>query len=185
MKKIFCATAVLVTGFFISANAGAIVHKADKDTRRQIRKERKEKRRELWLHSVNAITASQFDIDFPNANNVSWTEGAFAEATFYDGDVLKTAYYDPDNRLVGTTTEVDYSILAGKAKHYIKNKYPRYRVVKTILFDDNELNETDMLLFNKRFNDKDTYFPVLSNGTKKIILQVTKDGNVSFFRDYK
>ena len=185
MKKIFCATAVLITGFFISANAGIITHTSGKEDRKQIRKEKKEKRRELWLHSVNAVTASRFATDFPNANSISWTQGVFEEATFYDGDVLKTTYYDSDNELVGTTRIVDYSMLSGKARHYINNKYPGYIVERVILFDDNESNNTDMVLFSNQFNDGDTYFPILSNGGKKIILEVTTDGSVFFFRNYK
>ena len=185
MKNFFCATAALLAGFFISANAGIIIHKSDKEERRQIRKERKEKRRELWLHSVNAVTASQFDNDFPNAKSISWTQGAFAEATFYDGDILKTAYYDLDNELVGTTTNVDYPMLPAKAKDYMNKKYPGYTVSNVILFDDNESNNTDMFLFGNRLNDGDTYFPVLSDGAKKIILKVTMEGNVSFLQNYK
>jgi hypothetical protein len=123
--------------------------------------------------------------DFPNAKSITWTRSAFTEATFYDGDVLKTAYYDEDNGLVGTTTDVDYSMLPGKARHYINKKYPGYSVRRVILFDDNESNDTDMFLFNSSFRDEDTWFPVLTSGSKQIILRVTADGNVLFFQNYK
>lgn len=186
MKKIFLTTAVAVMGgFFISANAGISGNKMDKETRKQIRKEKREVRRELWLHSVNVITETQFYNDFPNAKNVSWTEAAFAEATFYDGNALKTAYYDSDNNLVGTTTDVDLSVLPDKAKQYINKKYPGYTVKRVILFDDNEANATDMYLFDNSFKDEDNYFPLLSKGSKKIILKVTMDGTVLFFQNYK
>jgi hypothetical protein len=184
MKKVLLTTAV-ITAFFTSVNAGMIGHKADKETRRQLRRERREERKELWLHSVNVATENQFYYDFPDAKDVSWTEGQFAEATFYDGAVLKTAYYDNDNDLIGTTTKVDYSALPVRAKQYIDKKYSGYKVEKVILFDDNEANDTDMSLFNQPFDDEDTYFPLLSNGTKQIILEVTSDGAVSFFKNYK
>jgi hypothetical protein len=184
MKKILLTTAV-ITLFFTSVKAGTIGHNADKETRRQLRKEKREERREMWLHSVNRATENQFYSDFPNAKDVSWTEGAFAEATFQDGDVFKTAFYDMDNELVGTTTNVDYSALPDRAKLYIEKKYPGYTIDKVILFDDNEANDTDMYLFNSRFEDEDTYFPLLSNGSKQLLLKVTTEGNVSFFQDYK
>jgi hypothetical protein len=186
IEKDFLATAVtVIAGFFISANAGTTRHKMDKESRKQIRKEKREERRELWLHSVNVTTETQFYNDFPNTKDVSWTEGAFAEATFYEGDILKTAYYDTDNALVGTTTDVDYSVLPDKAKQYINKKYPGYTVKKVVLFDDNEANDTNMFLFSNSFKDEDTYFPVIAKGSKEIILKVSMSGETSFFQNYK
>jgi hypothetical protein len=186
MKKIVLVTAAIVTaGFFISANAGINSFKSDKETKKLIRKEKREKRKELWMHSVNVGTENQFYIDFPGAKDVSWTESVFAEATFHDGDILKTAYYDTNQELVGTTSVVDYSALPDKAKKYIDKKYPGYSVENVILFDDNEANNTDMFLFNSPFADEDNYFPVLSKGSKQIILKVNMDGMVSFFQEYK
>ncbi|MFI5130776.1 MAG: hypothetical protein ACHQFX_12320, partial [Chitinophagales bacterium] len=97
MKKIFFATGLLIATSFISAKAGSSNENAGKEIRKQVRKERRERRREWWLHSVNDVTESRFYTDFPNAVNVTWTQGQFAEASFYDRDVLKTAYYDPDH----------------------------------------------------------------------------------------
>ena len=185
MKKIFLATTALIAGSFFSANAGTIRENTGKEIRKEMRKERREKRRELWLHSVNSITATQFYDDFPNAMDVTWTRGEFAEASFYDGGILKTAYYDPDNTLVGTIQDVDYSLLPQKARHYIDRKYPGYSVQKMFLFDDNESNDTDVFLFGQRFDDRDSYFAVLSNGVKQTVLMVTPSGEVSFFRNYK
>lgn len=184
MKKILLTTAV-ITIFIASAQAGMAGHKADKEARRQLRKERRAERKELWLHSVNVATERQFYDDFPGAKDVSWTEGAFAEATFSDGDVVKTAYYDMDDELVGTTEKVDYLTLPAKARQEIEKKYTGYTVKRCILFDDNEANNTDMYLFSHRFDDEDTYFALLNNGSKKILLRVTTDGEVSFFHDYK
>jgi hypothetical protein len=186
MKKIFFASAVVViAGFFIPVNARMSPGKMDRETRKHIRKEKREERRELWLHSVNVTTENQFYNDFPGAKEVSWTENIFAEATFYDGNILKTAYYSTDNTLVGTTTDVDFSVLPGKAKQYIHKKYPGYTAGKVILFDDNEANDTDMFLFSNSFNDEDNYFALLTKGSKQIILKINMQGAVSFFRNYK
>ena len=184
MKKIFLTGAVaLFTGLFFFADAGTV--KTDKAGRKQIRKERREERRERWLHSVSAMVRDQFHFDFPDATNVRWNRNAFEEATFTDGTVVKTAYYDSNDDLVGTATDVDYSTLPENAKQYIGKKYPGYTAENVILFDDNEANDTDMILFNSSFEDKDTYFPVLSNGTKEIVLKVTTDGRVTYFGDHK
>jgi hypothetical protein len=182
MKKVLLAAAVtLFTGLVYSAKAGDFANM--KESKKQLRKEKREKRRELWLHSASRATEEQFYHDFPGASDVSWDERAFAEATFNDGTGIKTAYYDLDNELVGTTAEVDISMLPAGAKEHIAKKYPGYSIEKVILFDDNEANETDMFLFDNSFSDEDTYFPLLTNGTDKIILKVNTDGAVSFFKD--
>ena len=184
MKKFFLATAALVlTGLFFTASAGK--GKTDKEARKEQRKEKRELKREEWLHSVDVATADQFSYDFPNAKDISWTRSMFSEASFIDGDIQKIAYYDTDNNLVGTTNYVDYSALPAKAQRYISKKYEGYRIEKVILFDDNEANDTDMFLLNTSFEDQDTYFPVLSKDSKQVILKVTTDGNVSFFREFK
>src|SRR5258706_10567443 len=135
MKKIFFATTLFIAGSFISANAGSMGKNIMNGIRKQGRKERREQRRERWLHSVNGLTESRFYNDFPDAKNVTWAQGAFAEASFYDHNALETAYYDDDNELVGTTKNVDYALLPAKAKQYIIKKYPGYAIQKLILFD--------------------------------------------------
>jgi hypothetical protein len=186
MKKIFLATAAaVIAGFFIPANAGISPDKMDKEARKQIRREKREERREQWLHSVNRATQLQFYSDFPGAKNVSWREAHFAEATFLDGPVLKTAYYDPDNALVGTTSDVAFSALPEKAKQYINKKYRGYTAGEVVLFDDNEANTTNMYLYNSSFEDEDNYFLILTKKSKEIILKVSIEGDVSFFTNYK
>jgi len=185
MKKIFLTTAAVVfTALFLSVNAGAAA-KADKESHKQLHKERKEVRKEERLHSVDVATEEQFKYDFPNALNVTWFKGAFAEVSFDDGDVHKTAYYDTNHQMVGTTTIVDYMVLPEKARQYIDQKYNEYTIEKVILFKDNEANDKDMSLFSIPFPDEDNYFPLLSKESKKIILKVSTDGSVSFFRNYK
>jgi hypothetical protein len=183
MKKIILAAAVVATGsLFMTANANVSTSKVNKETRRQIRKERRIERADSWFHSADPATVQEFWFDFPDAKDVSWKESDFAEATFLDGEVLKTAYYDTDNKLIGTTTHVDFSALPEKAQQKIHKKYPGFYAEEVILFDDNEENESDMNLFATAFQDEDCYFPVLTDGSTKMILQVDMNGDVSFFR---
>src|SRR5436190_24235629 len=102
MKKVLLAAAIILfTGLAYSVKAGDFANR--KESKKQMRKKKREKRRELWLHSASRATEDQFYRDFPGASNVSWDERVFAEATFTDGTGLKTAYYDLNNELVGTT----------------------------------------------------------------------------------
>jgi len=60
--------------------------------------------------------------------------------------------------------------------------YPGYTIEKVVFFDDSEANDTDMFLFNQSFEDEDNYFPLLAKDSKKIILEVSPEGRVSFFQ---
>ncbi len=174
MKKLFCLSAVLfITVIFAMANP------LTSDNDRGVKK----KKETRW--EPNRATEFQFSKDFPNAKNVSWNFGQFVEARFFDNDVSKTAYYDDDDNLVGTTNEVDVTALPEKARDHINKVYPDYTIERVVFFDDNEANNTDMSLFNQSFEDEDNYFPLLSNGSKQIILQVSPKGEVSFFGNFK
>src|SRR5437868_7265385 len=119
MKKIIVAVAMLVACSCIAVNATPVHTIIGKEQRKGLRKERREKRRDIRLHSVSSLTTNQFNIDFPHATNIEWTAAVFDEANFLDKGVSKTAYYDLDNELAGTTTLVDYNDLPLKAKQFI------------------------------------------------------------------
>jgi hypothetical protein len=173
MKKLFCVSAalcvavILVMANPVTGNAPDI----------------KKKKESRWEPS--RATAFAFSEDFPKAKYVTWSYGAFDEASFLDDDVIKTAYYDKDNNLVGTTTDMDADALTAKVRERINKMYPGYTIEKVVFFDDNEANETDMSLFNQSFEDEDNYFPLLIKGSKQIILKVTTKGAVSFFQNFK
>ena len=111
--------------------------------------------------------------------------GFFVEATFFENGVAKTAYYDENDNLLGTTTNVDLIALPEKARDHINKEYPGYSIEKVVFFGDNEANDTDMSLFNQSVEDEDNYFPLLVKGSKEIILKVSPEGDVSFFGNFK
>jgi len=174
MKKVFCLSAALFIAVIL-VMADPLITGNGRDI--------KKKKETRWEPS----RATRFDFlqDFPNAKFVTWSYGQFVEASFIDNDVLKTAYYDEDNNLVGTTTDVDASALPEKARDHISKMYPGYTIEKVVFFDDNEANDTDMFLFNQSFEDEDNYFPLLVKGSKQIILEVSPEGKVSFFENLK
>lgn len=174
MKKLFCLSATLFLGVvLIMANPPATGKDPDI----------KKKKENRW--KPNPATEFQFLKDFPKAEFVNWTYGAFSEASFLDDDVLKTAYYDNDDNLVGTTADMDATALPEKARDHINKMYPGYTIEKVVFFDDNEANDTNMSLYNQSFEDEDNYFPLLVKGSKQIILKVSPEGEVSFFEIFK
>ncbi|WP_315821316.1 hypothetical protein [Paraflavitalea speifideaquila] len=124
----------------------------------------------------------QFDQDFGMMDNVSWKRtNYFDEATFTKEGHTMTAFYDYQNQLVGTTEVKAMTGLPAVAQKTISNKYKDYTVQKVILFDDNEDNDTDMLLYGHQFDDADNYFVELQKDTKTIVVQVDLLGGVTYF----
>ncbi len=184
MKKIlFVSQFVLLAALIVPTYAGTNIKTIRKENRGKKKTISPHVRKEKNLDWVNYLTDQQFQLDFPSAANVKWYEGNFAEATFDDGSIQKTAYYDSDNKLVGTITEVTYSNLPEKAKKDIQKDFPAYDVSRVIFFKDNPDNDTDMFLYTTPFQDEDSYFAEISNGSKEAILKINMDGQVSFFQN--
>jgi len=147
-----------------------------------IKKEEKKELKKLKGNEVSGAAIDQFARDFENLSDVIWERTSnFDEATFTKGGQVFTAYYDDDAKLVGTTTNKTFADLPSKAQAVIKADYKAYSVTGLCMFDDNEDNETDMSLYNKQFDDVDSYFVELKKDNKEIVLQVSMDGDVSVF----
>ena len=136
--------------------------------------------------NVSVMSKDNFAKDFGNLPNVQWKRvNTYDEATFMkDGKEMK-AFYDFDSKLVGTTTHVTFADVPAKGQKEIKKQYKDYTVESVVIFDDNEANETDMILYGVQFDDSDNYFVELAKGTNKIILQVNSSGEVFFFKQLK
>jgi len=184
MKKLFCLSAALfIAVVFVMANP--LVTGNGPGTKKKTENSKKQQREKISLSPPSRAIEFEFSQDFPNAKYVTWADGKFVEASFLDNDVLKIAYYDEDNHLVGTTTDVDASALPEKARDHIDKIYPGYTIEKVVFFDDNEANDNDMFLYNHSFEDEDNYFPLLVKDSSKIILEVSPKGEVSFFENLK
>ena len=114
--------------------------------------------------AVTYQTNQQFIRDFPDAENVRWNPGRpLEEVTFTNDHIEITAYYDVDSKLIGTTTEKKFADIPAKAQQYINKHFKGYNPESVIMFDDNEDNDTDMMLYNTVFEDADNYFVALRN----------------------
>jgi hypothetical protein len=185
MKKIAILS---ITGFLFGAAAIGQPQSPDNETTpAETRKEAKSEKialRKMEDKDVAYASIEAFGIDFPNATDVSWRRyESFDEATYTDKDGLKfTAYYDADGKLVGTTHYVNFADVPVKGQKDIEKHYKDYTVGKVVFFDDNEANESDMVLWEIPFDDKDNYFVELTKANNNIILKVDTDGAVSFFK---
>jgi hypothetical protein len=156
--------------------------KNKKETKKEVKTERKALRK-LEGTTVAVLSKNNFITDFADISNVVWKRtNNFDEATFTKDGQKLTAYYDYDSKLVGTTSEKTFADIPAKGQKEIKAKYKDFSIDKVIFFDDNEYNESDMLLWGSQFDDADNYFVVLSKAQNKLILRVDTEGNVSLFK---
>jgi hypothetical protein len=154
------------------------IHKGSK-TYKGENKVKKEKTYNIPSYS----TEQQFMVDFPKVTDVSWNTKGYEEASFILNGKSMKAFYDYDSKLIGTTTAASYDDLPQAAKKYIQKHFKDYTPQSVIMFDDNEFNSTEMLLYGDPFEGEDNYFVELSNNNKIIVLQIGMDGLVSFFKD--
>jgi len=193
MKKIMIIQAALIfTSMTLQTKAQAnedMVKSEIKKPRVEERSAKKAERKELRKlegAEVNDLAKSHFTSDFQNTSNVTWRRSVqFDEATFTKDGREMTAFYDYDANLVGTTQNKSFSDLSAIAQKKIKKEYKGYKIGKVIFFDDNEANETDMILHDIQFDDEDLYFVTLEKAGKKIIVMVNKANDVSYFTTIK
>ncbi|WP_298360503.1 hypothetical protein [Runella sp.] len=138
--------------------------------------------RELAGKEVSEQSKKQLMSDFGISQNAQWERtDHFDEATFMKDGKIQTAFYDYDTKLVGTTTIKTFSDLPAIGQKYINEYYKSYTVGDIIEYDDNGPVNSNMIFFNKRFEDADHYFVELKKENKKIVVQVSMDGTVSYF----
>jgi hypothetical protein len=132
---------------------------------------------------VSQNAKNSFIADFGNIPEVQWKRtDTFDEAAFTKDNRNLIAYYDDGGNLVGTTEPKTFSDLPEKARKSINEKYKDFKIGNVIFFDDNDRNDTEMVLWSTQFQDEDLYFVELERGTNKIIVRVSPAGYVSLFK---
>lgn len=86
---------------------------------------------------------------------------------------------------MGTSEKKTFSVLPSKAQVYILDKYPTYKIGEVVFFNDNEQNDTDMVLYGQSFEDADNYFVGLEKDNKTTVVKVNMSGEVSYFTEFK
>jgi len=162
---------------------------AIKEIKKEVKTEKKELKaerkalRKLEGNDVSTISKNSFIVDFGDLPNAKWKKSVyFDEVTFTKEGHTKTAYYDFYGKSVGTTEIKTLADVPVKGQDRIKTKYKDYSVGLVIFFDDNEFNETDMMLYNLQFDDEDNYFVELIKGTDKIVVRINTSGELFFFK---
>ncbi len=149
--------------------------------------ERKSERKALHKlkgTEVNQLARDNFNNDFGKVENAMWKrEGTYDQVTFTKDGLEKMAYYDEQSTLVGTSQTKAFTDMPAKAQKEIQTKYKDYQVGSVIFYDDNETDNTDMILYGIQFDHADNYFVEVRKADKTIVLKVTMTGDVSLFKN--
>jgi hypothetical protein len=149
------------------------------------KKENLEKLKPLQGTVVNPAAKNAFTEIYGNIPAVWKRTTNYDQVTFTSGDEEKISYYDADAKLVGTIIQKKFEDLPDDAQVAINKKYPGYKKEAVAFYDDNELNTTDIVVFNKQFEDEDCYYVKLKKDNDEILVKVKQSGEVYFFKKIK
>ncbi|QMU31241.1 hypothetical protein [Adhaeribacter radiodurans] len=119
---------------------------------------------------VSTSAQAQFNDLYSRATNVSWTvTDKFQKAFFTLDGVTMTAFYDLNGDHIATTQPGKLEQLSETALSRISKAYKGYEVGKVI-----EYNSTSTV-----------YFVELRKGERELLVRVTPDNSVYFFKQIK
>lgn len=191
MKKLFISSfALLLTVATTQAQSeyAAVKTNSRSETaaaKHEKRAERQEMRK-LEGEEVSYESKEQFYKDFGDLPVIAWERTKYFDEVVFDKDGQQLrGFYDFNAQLVGTTCAKTFADLPAKAQKTLHKKYNGFNIKEVFLFDDNEENETDVIMFGQQFGDTDSYFVHLQKGNKNEVVQVSMDGAVAFFSQLK
>jgi hypothetical protein len=128
--------------------------------------------------NVSYSVLNQFNADFADASNVVWTvNGNFQKADFVSDNVKKTAFYNLQGEFVALTQDVDAKAIPAKAQKEIDEKYKGYSVNEVIVIQNNtEINP---------YADEAAYFVDLKSDTKEVLVKITPEAHIDFYKEVK
>jgi opacity protein-like surface antigen len=136
--------------------------------------------------NISYFVLNQFNTDFRDAENVVWTiTPSTQKADFTIDGVKKTAFYNLTGTYLGVTEEVDYKQVPAAAKKEIAETYKDYAAAQVIKFQAAETPSDFYVNLAITPPDAIDYFVDLKKDTAEVILRVTAQGSVYFFKQVK
>ena len=128
--------------------------------------------------TVSYAVATQFNNDFANATNISWTVNKnFQKADFIYGGIKMAAFYNLQGEFVAVTQDADVKAIPAAAQKEIADQYAGYAVKEVIVIQNNtELNPDA---------DETAYFVDLKSDTKEVLVKLTQEAHVEFYKEIK
>jgi len=128
--------------------------------------------------NISYTVLQEFSADFAGAQNVVWTVTKNCQkADFIIDGAKKTAFYSFDGDFIGTTQVIGYNAIPAKSQKLIADKYKGYTPVNVIVYQANVDYNADI--------DPTSYFVDLKNADHEILVRVTQNGSLDFFKQVK
>lgn len=128
--------------------------------------------------NVSYAAQQEFNTDFATAQNVTWTVNKNCQKADFEIDgVKKTAFYNLIGDFIGTTQAVDYKIIPAKIQKQIAADFKDFTVSEVIKFEANTAYNSDV--------EPTSYFVDLKSTSQEVLVKVTSDGDVKFFKQVK
>ncbi len=188
MKRIALLSAALLLAMAYAnahpaTNIASNYIRSKEPSRVEKKMDKKELRRFERKNDVSTLSIDKFNTDFGTLPNVEWTRSPyFDEARFIEKGKPTTAYFNSDGKLVGTTQNITAAKIPADGLKQIKRMYKNYMIDHVVYFKDNHVDDSNMLLYGTEYSHANNYFVELSKGSDKIIVQVTPNGTVYFFK---
>ena len=178
-KPLLLTAATLVLVAAIHAQTSETSLKKITPVIKQQKNDKREELKKLPGTEVSPLAQQEFYKIYGNIPAVWNRTLNYDQVTFKSGGEDNTAYYDADAKLVGTLIQKKFADIPDDAQKYIKEHYPGYILEDVAFFNDNELNTTDISLFNKQFDDEDCFYVKLKKDNKEYLLKIKQTGVVS------
>jgi formyltetrahydrofolate synthetase len=160
MKKIFLtiATAALLSANVFAADGG--------------------KKSNETASNVSYAAQQEFTTDFAGAKDINWTVTKNCQKVDFTIDgAKKTAFYSLAGDFLGTTQVVAYNAIPAKTQKLIADNYKGYTANNVIVYQANEALNADI--------EPTSYFVDLKNDAHELLVRVTGEGSVEFFKQVK
>jgi hypothetical protein len=128
--------------------------------------------------NVSYAVQQEFTADFAGAQNIVWSVTKNVQkASFVIDGTKKTAFYNLSGDFLGTTTIVGYNAIPAKTQKLIADNYKGYVAGDVIVYQTNEAVNDSI--------DPTSYFVDLKNSNHEVLVRVTQEGKVEFFKQVK
>lgn len=156
-----------------------------KDSKSITKTEKKELREERQsireVEDIPQATFARFKSDFPGATDVEWSAPqGYPEVNFIMHNKKMVADYDYSNHLLGSGRFLSYNQLPARGRKQIAKDYPGFSPEKVIAYHSNANNDLNMALDQFPIQTN-SYFTQLKKGNKTVVVQVDRDGEISYF----
>jgi hypothetical protein len=128
--------------------------------------------------TVSYAVQQEFTTDFAGAENVTWTVTKNCQkADFVIDGAKKTAFYNLNGDFLGTTQVIGYNAIPAKTQKLIADEYKGFVASGVIVYQANEAVNDEI--------DPTSYFVDLKSSNHELLVRVTSNGKIDFFKQVK